>query len=76
MRIIELKREKIIAGVRKLHEKQHDSYFVPNIVRVMLSRITGWTRRVTSMIKKGKAVPLRSIEAHLGVRRYMAPTVP
>jgi hypothetical protein len=49
-RIIGLKRGEITVGFRKLHnEELHNLYFPPSIIRVIISRIMRWARRLTRM---------------------------
>jgi hypothetical protein len=46
MRIFGLKRDEVIGGWRKLHEKLHDLYSSPNITTMIKLRRMRWTGHV------------------------------
>jgi hypothetical protein len=52
-RIFGLKRDEVMGGWRKLHNKElHDLYSSPSIIRIMKSRSMRWAGHVTPMGEK------------------------
>jgi hypothetical protein len=49
-RIFGPKRDEVMVGFRKLHEEElHNLYSLPSIIRIIKSRLMGWTKHIARM---------------------------
>jgi hypothetical protein len=69
-RVFELKSYEVVGGWRKLHNEEiHNSYFLPNIVRMIKSRMIRWAGHVERMEEKRNAWRISMVKP--GVKRQV-----